>query len=182
MACFLVSTPTELVKFLRRTSTSPGLVQHVSSWQVAKQVFQKYGLSGFYRGGAITILRDAPGYGAYFWAYEGMKRQLGIENTPYNHITDPVALQLLLCGGIAGICTWASIYPLDVIKSRVQTQLDSLDERRSVSATECARQLYRQEGLRGFTRGLSVTLIRAFPVNAVTFLIYELVYKWMNSE
>jgi len=30
--------------------------------------------------------------------------------------------KVLLCGGIAGIVTWASIFPLDVIKTRVQTQ------------------------------------------------------------
>ncbi|RKP25427.1 mitochondrial carrier domain-containing protein [Syncephalis pseudoplumigaleata] len=186
VACFLVSTPTELVKcraqvLLHRAPAAWQPSQHISSWQVAKEVFQKYGLTGFYRGGCITILRDAPGYGVYFWAYEGMKRQLGIDSTAYTSILDPVVWQLLLCGGVAGICTWASVYPLDVVKSRVQTQLDAADERRTVSATECARQLYRQEGWRGFTRGLSVTLARAFPVNAVTFLVYELVYRWMST-
>jgi hypothetical protein len=44
------STPTELVKCraqaLRTAPTSSGSAQHVSSWQVAKQIFQKYGLSG----------------------------------------------------------------------------------------------------------------------------------------
>ncbi|KAI9592984.1 mitochondrial carrier domain-containing protein [Syncephalis fuscata] len=183
-ACFLVSTPTELVKcraqILKNTRSSPEQGQF-TSWQVTKQVFRQHGLTGFYRGGGITILRDALGYGVYFWAYEGMKRQLGIENVPYTHVADPIGLQLLLCGGIAGICTWASIYPMDVVKSRIQTQSNPLNAQHALSATECARQLYRQEGWRGFTRGLSVTLIRAFPVNAVTFLVYELVYKWMNT-
>jgi solute carrier family 25 carnitine/acylcarnitine transporter 20/29 len=32
------------------------------------------------------------------------------------------AAKVLLAGGIAGVITWASIFPLDVIKTRVQTQ------------------------------------------------------------
>jgi len=32
------------------------------------------------------------------------------------------AVKVLLCGGVAGVVTWTSIFPLDVIKTRVQTQ------------------------------------------------------------
>ena len=32
------------------------------------------------------------------------------------------AVRVLLCGGVAGVVTWASIFPLDVVKTRVQTQ------------------------------------------------------------
>jgi len=31
------------------------------------------------------------------------------------------ALKVLLCGGLAGVVTWVSIFPLDVIKTRIQT-------------------------------------------------------------
>lgn len=32
------------------------------------------------------------------------------------------AVKVLLCGGVAGVVTWASVFPLDVVKTRVQTQ------------------------------------------------------------
>lgn len=32
------------------------------------------------------------------------------------------AWKTLLCGGLAGCATWSSIFPLDVIKTRIQTQ------------------------------------------------------------
>jgi hypothetical protein len=66
---------------------------------------------------------------------------------------------------------------LDVIKSNIQTQTGHglQDE----TALACAKRLYQRDGMRAFTRGLWPTLFRAFPVNAVTFTVYELVYHWI---
>ena len=72
-----------------------------------------------------------------FWSYELSKRMLISERTDAEK---PEWMTILLCGGIAGVVTWASIFPLgmltvlsrtvidadhrisDVIKTRVQTQ------------------------------------------------------------
>lgn len=92
------------------------------------------------------------------------------------------ALKTLICGGIAGIVTWASVFPLDVIKTRLQTQksftsattvergslLGKLHERhRVLDAWEISKEAYRTDGLRVFYRGLGVCSLRAFGVNAV---------------
>lgn len=77
--------------------------------------------------------------------------------------------------------TWASVFPLDVIKTRLQSPdafriggnpaagdlLLQTDARRSVGTADVARQIYRQEGLSGFFRGFGVCSVRAFIVNAV---------------
>lgn len=40
---------------------------------------------------------------------------------------------------------------------------------------DCAIRSYRSEGMSVFVRGATPALLRAFPVNAVTFFVYELV-------
>lgn len=40
---------------------------------------------------------------------------------------------------------------------------------------DCAIRSYRSEGMGVFVRGATPALLRAFPVNAVTFFVYELV-------
>lgn len=73
IACFLVSTPTELVKCRAQVmaakldpNASAAALSESGSWKVAKDVVQRFGFRGLYQGGWVTILRDAPGYGVYF--------------------------------------------------------------------------------------------------------------------
>ena len=89
------------------------------------------------------------------------------------------AMKILLCGGIAGIVTWGSVFPLDVIKTRLQAQTIAdhlprgtesqslLRPRQTLSSFQIAIDTYRAEGIKAFYRGLGVCSIRAFIVNAV---------------
>ena len=108
-----------------------------------------------------------------FWAYELSKRVL--------HCNDDQNLKIMLAGGIAGVVTWASVFPLDVIKTRLQSpDVVAIESRHpagqplleahsspEVGAVRIAKEIYRQEGFGGFFRGLGVCSIRAFVVNAV---------------
>jgi solute carrier family 25 carnitine/acylcarnitine transporter 20/29 len=72
------------------------------------------------------------GYGFYFWGYELCSRWMSAWAPPSSSadgdggggVMSSEAARVLLCGGLAGIITWASIFPLDVIKTRMQAQPD----------------------------------------------------------
>lgn len=73
-------------------------------------------------------------------------------------------------GGIAGEVLWLASYPLDVVKSKMQT--DGFGEqRRYKSMRDAFKQTWRAEGPRGFWRGIGPTLVRALPVSAGTFAV-----------
>lgn len=55
-AACLVRVPTEVIK--TRTQTSSYGAAHASSLAAAKLVFKNQGLSGFYRGFGITVMRE----------------------------------------------------------------------------------------------------------------------------
>jgi solute carrier family 25 carnitine/acylcarnitine transporter 20/29 len=178
LATWAVSTPTELVKCRAQVQThTPSL----SSLAIARQVLRTEGVRGLYFGGAVTAVRDSVGYGFYFWSYELSRRWMGGNETA----------DVLLCGGLAGIVTWASIFPLDVVKTRVQTQLlvvpeaapllggDGVDAKaRRIGAWQVAKEAYREGGARVFFRGLGICSLRAFIVNAVQWAAYE----WIMTE
>jgi solute carrier family 25 carnitine/acylcarnitine transporter 20/29 len=152
LATWVVSTPTELVKCRAQVQQQQHQQQHAlptassrptpstspssSSWSIAKQVIRTSGLRGLYAGGTVTVLRDSIGYGFYFWGYELFSRSLHQLQFPPpsssssssnpgsdgNATAEAAAARVLLCGGLAGVLSWASIFPLDVVKTRVQTQ------------------------------------------------------------
>lgn len=43
------------------------------------------------------------------------------------------------------------------------------------SVVACAQSIFADHGIRGFFKGLGPTMARAFPANAATFFVYELV-------
>jgi len=104
LATFVVSAPTEVIKCRVQVSDTPGQ----SSWTIAKELWRRDGIRGLYWGGGVTSVRDSVGYGFYFWTYELCKQSLISSHDSQHH----EALKVLLCGGIAGIATWASIFPL----------------------------------------------------------------------
>lgn len=73
-------------------------------------------------------------------------------------------------GGLAGEALWLGSYPLDVVKSKMQSDGFG-DQARYSSMRDCFRQTWVQEGARGFWRGIGPTLVRALPVSAGTFAV-----------
>lgn len=172
LACWFVSAPSELIK-CRTQLKVDGLT---SSYATAIKVIKQSGFRGLYLGGTLTSIRDSFGFAWYFWSYELSKRLL--LSRQVDPFADPTASDVLIAGGIAGVVTWASVFPLDVIKTRLQTQShiaaegsallrpEHQAEVKTKSSSQIARDIARAEGIVGFYRGLGICSLRAFIVNA----------------
>jgi solute carrier family 25 carnitine/acylcarnitine transporter 20/29 len=189
LASWVVSTPTELVKCRAQLSSS-------SSWVITKEIVRAEGIRGLYFGGVVTALRDSVGYGFYFWSYE-LSTRFMMDRFKEKGSSGQEAAKVLLCGGLAGVVTWASVFPLDVVKTRVQTQIFRTPEsspllegtvpaettpQKRLGAIEIARNAYRTEGPSVFFRGLAVCSVRAFIVNAAQWAVYEWIMRELDPE
>lgn len=89
---------------------------------------------------------------------------------------------VLMAGGMAGIFSWIFTYPQDVIKSRLQA--DGWAEGQQYrGALHCLRHSVNSEGWSCLSRGVGSTVIRAFPMNAVTFGVYTYIMKrYANTD
>jgi solute carrier family 25 (mitochondrial carnitine/acylcarnitine transporter), member 20/29 len=177
LASWVVSAPSELIKCrtqLHRGSKSNSLV-------ILMHVWKEHGLRGLYLGGPVTSVRDSVGYGFYFSTYELCRRKFASQH-PISK-SEAADLDVLVSGGIAGIVTWASIYPLDVIKTRIQAEgwKDRWTKRNRFSRNSFAmgRILFKEEGLQALYRGLTVCSIRAFFVNAIQ--VFFSFFSWLFS-
>lgn len=136
------------------------------------RIVRQNGLLGMYRGLNSTLLRETPSFGFYFVTYELVARKLSVlAGGDGKHGKEWWVSAL--AGGTTGALTWASIYPIDVAKSHIQTlPEDTPTAQRSMLAV--FKRLHLQHGLGIFSRGLGTTMLRAFPANAILFPMYEL--------
>lgn len=94
---------------------------------------------------------------------------------------NPSAFYTLMAGGLAGTLSWLISFPIDVVKSRLQ--VDGIDGQSKYNgAIDCIKKSYQAEGAAFLTRGLNSTLIRAFPMNAVCFLVVSYVMKFLQNQ
>lgn len=97
--------------------------------------------------------------------------------------------QIIVASTISKLVACIAAYPHEVLRSRFQTQhhLAALSKGRGVgklysSLPDAIRTVYAEEGLRGFYRGLSVTLVRSIPACIVTFLTYEKIIHYLAKK
>ncbi|XP_053134623.1 solute carrier family 25 member 45 [Hemicordylus capensis] len=141
----------------------------------AASILREEGARGLFRGAWALVLRDTPTTAVYFLAYTGLCRAL----TPEGRQPGPGSV--LLAGGCAGTVSWALATPLDVVKARLQ--MDGLQPpgARYRGVLDCILTSARREGPLVLLKGLSLNSLRAFPVNAVTFLSYESLLKLLSG-
>ena len=175
----LITAPFERVKIILQIQGQKELKpgekpKYSGGTDVVRQLMREGGIRSVYRGSLMTLARDGPGSAAYFATYETIKRNL----TPKDADGKPGKLSLpavAMAGGIAGIAMWIPVFPVDTIKSRLQ----SSDANLGISAT--IKQLYGKGGVKAFFPGMGPAMARAVPANAATFLGVELAHQAMNK-
>ncbi|KAL4962966.1 carnitine:acyl carnitine antiporter [Aspergillus stella-maris] len=176
----LITAPFERVKVLLQIQGQnpppPGeKPKYSGGMDVVKQLYKEGGIRSVFRGSAMTLARDGPGSAAYFAAYEYIKRSLTPKDANGN-VTGELSLPAVLAaGGAAGIAMWIPVFPVDTIKSRLQ----SAPGKPTIGGT--IRSVYAAGGYKAFFPGFGPALARAVPANAATFAGVELAHKFMNK-
>ena len=111
----------------------------------------------------------------YFYSYEFIMRLFAPKGE--GSLSAPI-YAAFLAGGLAGCNSWLFTYPVDYIKTLMQSQ--NLEKLKYKNSWECAKEQYRLEGGRTFFKGLGITMLRSFPVNGVAFFSYEYVMRKMG--
>lgn len=142
--------------------------KYTGSIDAGVKIFKKHGFAAVQKGWVATVARDAPFFGFYFMFYEIVARIIqGNEGGPIT------PLQGFISGGVTGVISWVLTFPTDSLKSIAQTEKLDKGQRVYKSYLNMISTVLRKEGIRKLYNGLFVCTLRGFPVNAVTFLCYE---------
>jgi solute carrier family 25 carnitine/acylcarnitine transporter 20/29 len=176
----IITAPFERVKVLLQIQGQKQLApgekpKYSGGVDVVRQLYKEGGIRSVFRGSAMTLARDGPGSAFYFATYETVKRKL----TPKDPVTgQPGQLSMpavMTAGGAAGIAMWIPVFPIDTIKSRLQ----SAEGRPTISGT--IKGIHASGGLKAFFPGIGPAMARAVPANAATFAGVELAQKAMTK-
>ncbi|KAG1147323.1 hypothetical protein G6F37_000827 [Rhizopus arrhizus] len=171
-----VSGPVEHIRTRLQVQTGTG---YSGPLDCIRQIYRSHGLSGIYKGQGITMAREFQGYGAYFLAYEWLVQRAMIENNLQKR-SELETWKVCAFGAAAGYAMWFTIYPMDAIKSRLQTDGFTPENKQYSSALDCARKTFAKEGVAGFFKGIGPCLLRAAPVNAATFMGFEMAMRVLS--
>ena len=72
--------------------------------------------------------------------------------------------------GASKLLALSATYPYQVVRSRIQNNATA---HLYPSIPACVARTWREEGVRGFYRGLGTNLVRVLPGTCVTFVVYE---------
>lgn len=170
-----ICSPVELTKtLLQIQSDKGGPAKYRGSFDCLRQIYKQHGIRGIFKGQLVTIFRETPAFGVYFTSFEFFSRLTSGAQTS----ADAGSGSILLSGGLAGMSSWFMSYPVDVIKSRLQSD-GAFGAAKYTGIYDCLKKSVNEEGYRVLFRGLNSTMIRAFPTNAATFFVVSYVTKLM---
>lgn len=162
-----VIAPMDVVK-IRLQLHSSSTVAHT-----IREIFYKEGVTAFWKGNipaeTMYVLYGAVEFGTYKYLNHLCRVDLGLGND----------WTVLLSGAFAGSAATVATYPLDLLRTRFAAQ-------KSVKAYsglyEAVQNIYRHEGMKGFTKGLGTSLVSVFPFMGSFFWIYGQTRDFMENN
>uniref|UniRef100_A0A8P4KTB5 Mitochondrial thiamine pyrophosphate carrier n=1 Tax=Dicentrarchus labrax TaxID=13489 RepID=A0A8P4KTB5_DICLA len=135
-------------------------------------MYRSEGVLTFYRGLAPTLTAVFPYAGLQFFTYNVLKKLFAPPPTAGKSGGN---LSSLVCGSGAGIISKAITYPFDLFKKRLQVggfeaaRARFGQVRNYRGLVDCMVQIAKEEGVRGFFKGLSPSLLKAAVSTGFTF-------------
>jgi len=139
-------------------------------------VFKKIGFGGMYRGLTPTVAKEMIGCGTYFTTYEFLLRKLSVSSRKRDGIKPSIGV-MFFSGGLTGVITWTIMFPLDIIKSRVQAQTVEM-----LTIPQVIRNIYHEGGIQAFYKGWRPAVLRALPAHAAILGTYEVMIKVIGDH
>lgn len=144
------------------------------------RILRNEGPRGFFVGLTPTLAGVLPYMGSFFLVYEGSREIMRSNPAIFGSIS-PEAVGGLVAGGVSK----ALVFPLDVVRKRIQTASDErLVGRSGASARKIPGymlNIVRTEGILGLYRGFLVSLAKSGPTSAVTIWTFEKVLYLMRQ-
>ena len=155
------------------------VVELTSMSNCIRKAIKTNGIFGIYQGFVPHLMRNIPAGALQLGTFENVRiifaerRKCKVSELPTRHN--------LFAGSLGGLLFWLLFFPIDVIKSSIQSDSPQKELRRYNGVADAYRKLYAEGGYKRFYQGFSPCMMRAMPANAVYCLILRSYQNTFND-
>ncbi|KAF7197279.1 Calcium-binding mitochondrial carrier SAL1 [Pseudocercospora fuligena] len=172
--------PLDTLKFQMQCETVAG-GEHGSKLilHTAKKMWARNGMIAFYKGLPMGLVGMFPYAAIDLSVFETLKKRVIARNKRNNpnlkHDEDalPGNFSMALMGGFSGAIGASIVYPLNLLRTRLQSQGTVSHPRTYTGIVDVTRQTLQGEGVRGLFKGLTPNLLKVVPAVSITYVVYE---------
>ncbi|KAI0010623.1 mitochondrial carrier [Xylariaceae sp. FL0662B] len=170
--------PLDTLKFrLQSEYVSGGARGNALLFQTARKMYAEGGARAAYRGVTMGLVGMFPYSAIDMGTFELLKTTYVTYKARRDGIHEEDAQPSTFATGIMGATSGAFgasvVYPLNVLRTRLQTQGTSMHPVRYTGIWDVARKTVRNEGVRGLYKGLMPNLLKVAPALSITWMVYE---------
>ncbi|KAJ7682736.1 mitochondrial carrier [Mycena polygramma] len=174
---FLITRPPDLGGTLIAPQPNLGGAKVIAS--AVARIYAEGGVLAFWTGNGLSVAKIFPESAIKFFAYESSKRAFAKYWDKVDDSRDISGVSRFLSGGMGGISSQLSIYPIETLKTQMMSNAGELKrgndlvKQASPKIIAAARHLWALGGFRAYYRGLTIGLVGVFPYSAIDMSTFE---------
>lgn len=177
--------PLDTIKFrLQCETVQGGATGTVLLKQTVKKMYANGGVRAAYRGVTMGLIGMFPYSAIDMGMFELLKNAYSKHKAKLYGIHEedaaPGNIAMGAIGATSGAIGATVVYPLNVLRTRLQTQGTAMHKPTYSGIMDVARKTYKGEGIRGMYKGLTPNLLKVAPALSITWVVYENSKKFMN--
>ncbi|KAF2472035.1 calcium dependent mitochondrial carrier protein-like protein [Lindgomyces ingoldianus] len=170
--------PIDTLKFRMQCETvSGGLHGNKLIIATAKKMWRSGGIVAYYRGLPMGLFGIFPYAALDLGTFEYLKRAIATRNAKkrgcHEEDAEPGGFMTAAIGGFSGAFGASAVYPLNLLRTRLQSQGTVLHPRTYTGIVDVTRQTIQGEGVRGLFKGLTPNLLKVVPAVSITYVVYD---------
>ncbi|RID55534.1 hypothetical protein BRARA_G02788 [Brassica rapa] len=155
----------------------PDVIPYKSMLSAFSRIFREEGFRGLYSG-VIPSLVGVSHVAIQFPVYEKIKQYMAKVGDKSVDQLSPG--EVAVASSISKVIASVSTYPHEVVRSKLQEQGQVRNAKAKYSGViDCAKKVFRNEGVPGFYRGCATNLLRTTPSAVITFTSYEMIHRFL---
>eukprot|EP01112_Ceratiomyxa_fruticulosa_P017198 TRINITY_DN5316_c0_g1_i3.p1 TRINITY_DN5316_c0_g1~~TRINITY_DN5316_c0_g1_i3.p1 ORF type:complete len:331 (+),score=70.86 TRINITY_DN5316_c0_g1_i3:157-1149(+) len=158
-----------LKKNAKAEGSIPVNIKYRTVWQTIGTIIKEEGFTALWKGNLTGTFLWISFSGVQFGAYQQVLKRLRPpsknEGPTYKRLGD-----YLLSGGFAGFVATYATYPLDLVRTRLASQIEP---KKYLGMIDCFSKILKADGPKGLFRGVVPTTLEIIPYIALQFTIYE---------